>query len=141
MALKLTLKPNERILINGCIVRNSDRRQLLLIENKADVVREGDLLDENDARTPVKEVYYFVQAAIGIAHNAAVDQNTFIRFQGEFQCHVRSLRRAERATAQPINYCFIHVDQGFDVPRTGQNRLRVVINPDRQRYQRSAQIR
>ena len=64
MALKLTLKPNERILINGCIVRNSDRRQLLLIENKADVVREGDLLDENDARTPVKEVYYFVQAAL-----------------------------------------------------------------------------
>ncbi len=64
MALRLTLKPNERILINGCVVRNSDRRQLLMIENQADIVRETDLLDEAEARTPVKEVYFFIQAAL-----------------------------------------------------------------------------
>ncbi|MGB7317133.1 MAG: flagellar biosynthesis repressor FlbT, partial [Planktotalea sp.] len=64
MALRLTLKPNERILINGCVVRNSDRRQLLVIENQADIVREADLLDESAARTPVKEVYFFIQAAL-----------------------------------------------------------------------------
>jgi len=64
MALRLTLKPNERILINGCVVRNSDRRQLLVIENQADIVRETDLLGETDARTPVKEVYFFIQAAL-----------------------------------------------------------------------------
>ncbi|MFT6676405.1 MAG: flagellar protein FlbT [Sulfitobacter sp.] len=64
MALRLTLKPNERILINGCVVRNSDRRQLLIIENHADIVREADLLSEEEARTPVKEVYYFIQAAL-----------------------------------------------------------------------------
>lgn len=64
MALRLTLKPNERILINGCVVRNSDRRQLLVIENHADIVREADLLGENEARTPVKEVYFFIQAAL-----------------------------------------------------------------------------
>ena len=64
MALRLTLKPNERVLINGCVVRNSDRRQLLVIENHADIVREADLLDEAEARTPVKEVYFFIQAAL-----------------------------------------------------------------------------
>lgn len=64
MALRLTLKPNERILINGCVVRNSDRRQLLVIENHADIVREADLLGETEARTPVKEVYFFIQAAL-----------------------------------------------------------------------------
>ncbi|MDF3414838.1 flagellum biosynthesis protein FlbT [Sulfitobacter sp. M57] len=64
MALRLTLKPNERILINGCVVRNTDRRQLLVIENHADIVREADLLDEKSARTPVKEVYFFIQAAL-----------------------------------------------------------------------------
>ena len=64
MALRLTLKPNERILINGCVVRNSARRQLLVIENQADIVREADLLDETVARTPVKEVYFFIQAAL-----------------------------------------------------------------------------
>ncbi|MBM1655022.1 flagellar biosynthesis repressor FlbT, partial [Sulfitobacter mediterraneus] len=60
MALRLTLKPNERILINGCVVRNADRRQMLIIENHADIVREADLLDESEARSPVKEVYYFI---------------------------------------------------------------------------------
>lgn len=64
MALRLTLKPNERIVVNGCIIRNSDRRQNLVIENKADVVRESDLLDEGDSGTPVKEVYFFVQTAL-----------------------------------------------------------------------------
>ncbi len=64
MGLRLTLKPNERILINGCVVRNTDRRQLLVIETHADIVREADLLKESEARTPVKEVYFFIQAAL-----------------------------------------------------------------------------
>lgn len=64
MGLRLTLKPNERVLINGCVVRNSDRRQTLTIENTADIVREAHLLRENEARTPVKEVYFFIQASL-----------------------------------------------------------------------------
>ena len=64
MPLNLTLKPNEVILINGCVVRNSDRRQTLMIESKGDVVRQRDLLDSKEARTPVKEVYFFIQTAL-----------------------------------------------------------------------------
>lgn len=64
MALRLTLKPNEKIVINGCVIRNADRRQTLTIENYADVVRGVDLLDEEEAATPVKKVYFFVQSAL-----------------------------------------------------------------------------
>ena len=64
MGLRLTLKPNERLLINGCVIRNSDRRQLLIIETQADIVREADLLKEDESRTPVKEVYFFIQACL-----------------------------------------------------------------------------
>lgn len=63
MGLRITLKPNERIVVNGCVIRNSDRRQMLTVENRADVIREADLLDEREARTPVKESYFFVQSA------------------------------------------------------------------------------
>ena len=63
MPLNLTLKPNEVILINGCVVRNSDRRQTLMIESKGDVVRQRDLLDSKEARTPVKEAYLSIQTA------------------------------------------------------------------------------
>jgi flagellar biosynthesis repressor protein FlbT len=64
MALRLTLKPNEKIVINGCVIRNADRRQTLTIENQADVVRGVDLLDEASAATPVKEVYFLIQSAL-----------------------------------------------------------------------------
>lgn len=64
MALRLTLKPNEKIVINGCVIRNADRRQLLTIENHADIVRGVDLLDEGEAGTPVKTVYFFIQTAL-----------------------------------------------------------------------------
>lgn len=64
MALRLTLKPNEKIVINGCVIKNADRRQLLTIENHADIVRGVDLLDESEAGTPVKNVYFFIQAAL-----------------------------------------------------------------------------
>jgi flagellar biosynthesis repressor protein FlbT len=64
VALRLTLKPDEKIVINGCVIRNADRRQTLTIENQADVVRGVDLLDESEAGTPVKEVYFFIQSAL-----------------------------------------------------------------------------
>ncbi len=64
MGLRLTLKPNERIVVNGCVIRNSDRRQVLIVENRADVVRESDLLDKNSASTPAEEAYFLVQSAL-----------------------------------------------------------------------------
>lgn len=64
MGLRLTLKPNERLLVNGCVIRNADRRQMLTVETHADIVRETDLLKEDEARTPVKEVYFFIQACL-----------------------------------------------------------------------------
>ncbi|GHD99262.1 flbT protein [Defluviimonas sp. 20V17] len=64
MALKITLKPHERMVVNGCVIRNSDRRHVLMIENRADVVRGEDLLGEDIPATPVKEAYFLIQTAL-----------------------------------------------------------------------------
>jgi len=64
MALTLTLKPNERIVVNGCAIRNSGRRHVIMIESHADVVRGQDLLDESDAATPVGKAYYLIQTVL-----------------------------------------------------------------------------
>lgn len=64
MGLRLTLKPNEKIVVNGCVITNADRRQTLTIENHADVIRGVDILDESSAATPVREVYFLVQSAM-----------------------------------------------------------------------------
>lgn len=64
MPLRLTLKPEERIIINGCIIRNAARRQTLTIENHADVVRGHDLLKEQEVTTPVTRVYFLIQTVL-----------------------------------------------------------------------------
>lgn len=64
MALKLTLKPNELVVVNGCAIRNTNRRHVLVIESQADVVRGHDLLDDSDAATPVGRAYFLIQTAL-----------------------------------------------------------------------------
>lgn len=64
MPLRLTLKPEERIIINGCIIRNAARRQTLTIENHADVVRGHDLLKEQEVTSPVTRVYFLIQTVL-----------------------------------------------------------------------------
>lgn len=57
MALKLTLKPGERAAINGAVIVNGDRRSSLVIENKARILRECDIMQPEDATTPARRVY------------------------------------------------------------------------------------
>jgi flagellar biosynthesis repressor protein FlbT len=64
MTLKLTLKPYERFIVNGCPMRNSGRRHTMVIEEMADVIREKDLLDQKAAVTPVSKAYFLAQTAL-----------------------------------------------------------------------------
>ncbi len=57
MALKLSLKPGERVAINGAVIINGDRRASFVIENKARVLRESDIMQLEDADTPAKRIY------------------------------------------------------------------------------------
>jgi flagellar protein FlbT len=57
MALKLTLKPGEKFVINGAVVVNGDRRTRLVIQNRVTVLREKDILLPRDATSPAKRIY------------------------------------------------------------------------------------
>lgn len=57
MALKLTLKPGEKIAINGAVVVNGDRRTEFIVENKASILRESDIMRTEEATTPARRVY------------------------------------------------------------------------------------
>lgn len=64
MGLKLSLKPHERVIVNGCILRNGPRRQVLEVENRADVLRGDEMLDAQTAQTPVRKLAYQLQIAL-----------------------------------------------------------------------------
>src|SRR5215831_14661734 len=61
MALKVELKPGERIIIGECVVTNSDQRTRLLIDGEAPILREKDILTASRADTPAKRIYLAVQ--------------------------------------------------------------------------------
>ena len=44
MPLKLSLKPGEKFVLNGAVLANGDKRTSLVIQNKACVLREKDIL-------------------------------------------------------------------------------------------------
>ncbi|MBL42363.1 MAG: flagellar biosynthesis repressor FlbT [Rhodospirillaceae bacterium] len=61
MALKLTLKPGEKFVINGAVIVNGERRSHLLIQNKVSMLREKDVMQQSEANTPVKHIYFAIQ--------------------------------------------------------------------------------
>ncbi|MGN6422522.1 MAG: flagellar biosynthesis repressor FlbT [Asticcacaulis sp.] len=58
MPLKLSLKPGEKFVLNGAVVQNGDRRCSLVLQNKASVLREKDIMQSEDVNSPARHVYF-----------------------------------------------------------------------------------
>ena len=62
MALKLSLKADERIIAGGAVIRNISGRTIdLSIENEIPLLKERDILSEAKADSPCKRVYFVIQ--------------------------------------------------------------------------------
>jgi flagellar protein FlbT len=61
VALRIELKPFERIIIGESLITNSDQRARFIIEGNAPILREKDILTAETANTPVKRIYLCVQ--------------------------------------------------------------------------------
>ncbi len=61
MSLKLSLKPGEKVIIGGAVIVNGPSAASLHIENRVPVLRERDILTEEMATTPCKQVYLLLQ--------------------------------------------------------------------------------
>ncbi|HUO99804.1 MAG TPA: flagellar biosynthesis repressor FlbT [Rhizomicrobium sp.] len=57
MPLKLSLKPGERFVLNGAVLANGDKRASLVIQNKACLLREKDIMQPEHASTPARRIY------------------------------------------------------------------------------------
>jgi flagellar biosynthesis repressor protein FlbT len=77
MALKVELKPNERIIIGNCVITNTDQRARLLIDgDKIPILREKDIMTPDIANTPAKLVYLAVQLMY-IAPDPQINHGTY----------------------------------------------------------------
>ena len=84
MALKLSLKPGEKFVVNGAVIANGDRRSALVVQNKVSILRERDILSENDVNTPAKRIYFPIMLSYLDSDNADKYYEEFIQRMMEF---------------------------------------------------------
>ncbi len=58
--LKITLKPNEKLYINGAVIR-ADRKVSLEFLNDVQFLLENHVMQPENASTPLKQLYFIVQ--------------------------------------------------------------------------------
>ena len=89
MALKVELKPGEKLLVGNCIITNSDQRTRLFIDGHAPILREKDILTSETANTPAKRIYLAVQLTY-IHNDTARAQETYSEMSRDFVAAVPS---------------------------------------------------
>lgn len=77
MALKIRLKPKERVIIGGAIVTNGNNNSDLVIENNIPILREKDIMNKEDANTPCRRIYFVIQLMYVDEKNIADLHNTY----------------------------------------------------------------
>jgi flagellar protein FlbT len=84
LPLKLSLKPGERFVLNGAVVQNGDRRSTLVLQNKASVLREKDIMQADEASSPARRIYFPVMMMYLDEGNAERFYDEFVRRMTEF---------------------------------------------------------
>jgi flagellar protein FlbT len=90
MPLKLSLKPGEKFVLNGAVVQNGDRRGVLLLQNKASVLREKDIMQPEEANTPSRRIYFPVMMMYIDEASAGAFHEEFVRRLQEFMGAIRN---------------------------------------------------
>ncbi len=96
MALKLTLKPGERMIIGGTVVANGTNKSELFIENKVPLLREKDIMGENDADTIAKQIYFSIQLMY-------IDQENLVNHHNSYWTLVQQTIEAAPSTVTLID--------------------------------------
>jgi flagellar protein FlbT len=61
MGLKITLRPHEQIIVGGAVLRNGNKNSHFVIKNKVPVLREKDIMSEEEANSPCRRIYFVIQ--------------------------------------------------------------------------------
>lgn len=84
MALVIDLKPREKILIGTAVITNDAQRTRLHISGDAPILREKDVMKEEDADTPCKKAYFLIQCMY-MARNPTTYHEKYFKVINEIQ--------------------------------------------------------
>ncbi len=71
MPLKITLAPEEKIIVNGVVLANAGSPATLTVLNQAQILRGKDILTEAEANSPASRIYFVLQCLYLFPERAA----------------------------------------------------------------------
>jgi flagellar protein FlbT len=71
MPLKLDLKPGEKFILNGTAVQVGRDGRSLILQNEAMLLRDRDVMQEEEANTPARRIYFAIMLSYIDPQNAA----------------------------------------------------------------------
>lgn len=105
MALKITLKPGERMIIGGAVLTNGNSASCdLVIENKTPILRQKDILTEEKADSPCRRIYYAIQLMY-------IDEQNLAAYHKVYLDLIKGLVRAAPSTVVLIDSISEHIFQ------------------------------
>jgi flagellar protein FlbT len=103
MALKITLKPGERMIIGGAAITNANNTSCdLVIENKTPILRQKDILTEDKANSPCRRIYYAIQLMY-------IDEGNLAAYHKRYWELVRDFAHAAPSTIAIIDSINEHI--------------------------------
>ncbi|MBW2168179.1 MAG: flagellar biosynthesis repressor FlbT, partial [Deltaproteobacteria bacterium] len=84
MPLKITLKPNERMIIGGAVVTNGNTKSDFIIENNVPILRQKDIMSVKDAGSPGSRIYFVIQLMYIDEENLTTHHNTYWKLVQDF---------------------------------------------------------
>jgi flagellar protein FlbT len=102
MALKISLKPSERIIIGGAAVQNGSARSDFVIENSVPILREKDIMGLDDANSPCRRIYFAIQLMY-------VDEKNIEEYRSTYWERVKDVTNAAPSTIGLIDQISEHI--------------------------------
>ena len=105
MALKISLKPDEKIIIGGAVVTNGNTTSNLAIENRVTILREKDIMKEAKANTPCRKIYFVIQLMY-------IEEANVVEYHKTYWELIRSIVAAAPSTLDLIDPISSHLLNG-----------------------------
>jgi flagellar protein FlbT len=84
MPLKIELKPGEKFIVNGAVMVAGKTGASLALRNQAVLLRGRDVMQESEATTPARRLYFTLMLMYIDPENRAVHGQSFARFLTEY---------------------------------------------------------
>lgn len=77
MALKISLRPHERLIMGNAVIENGGSRSEFMVENNIPILREKDIMSARDADSPCRRIYFVIQLMYVDEKNLAQHHNAY----------------------------------------------------------------